>query len=88
MLDFRFGRFSYLLNFLLGYGCNFVKKFYKWFGDLLEKKMGNIDVIFEEVFWFSCCLWFYESLIKILGIISMIKDFSLNKIIKVVKYIK
>lgn len=50
LLDSRFGRLSYLPNLLSGYGCNPAKKFYKWFGELLEKKMGNIDVTFEEHF--------------------------------------
>lgn len=32
-----------------GYGCNPANKFYDWFGELLEKKMDEKDVTFEEV---------------------------------------
>lgn len=52
MLDVKFGVFSFLFNFLIGYGWNFGNRIYNWFGEVIEKKMGNKDVIFNEVFVF------------------------------------
>uniref|UniRef100_K1QW66 EF-hand domain-containing protein n=1 Tax=Magallana gigas TaxID=29159 RepID=K1QW66_MAGGI len=48
LLDSTYGKLSYLPNLMSGYGCNPANKFYDWFGELLEKKMDEKDVTFEE----------------------------------------
>ncbi|XP_065929686.1 uncharacterized protein [Magallana gigas] len=47
--DAKFGILSLLPNLLTGYGWNPAARLYNWFGELLEKKMGNKDVTFYEV---------------------------------------
>ncbi|XP_052682470.1 uncharacterized protein LOC128163053 [Crassostrea angulata] len=48
LLDAKFGILSLLPNLLTGYGWNPAARLYNWFGELLEKKMGNKDVTFYE----------------------------------------
>lgn len=65
MSDAKFGVLSLLPNLLTGYGWNPGNRIYNWFGEVIEKKMGNKDVTFGEVcvcwivnFWkFGSILW-------------------------------
>lgn len=47
--DVKFGVLSFLFNFLSGYGWNLGFKLYNWMGEVIEKKVGNKDIIFGEV---------------------------------------
>ncbi|XP_050394210.1 uncharacterized protein YqhO-like, partial [Patella vulgata] len=49
-LDHRCGYCSLLPNLLSGYGWNPGKKIFNWFGDKMEKKTGNPDITFKEVY--------------------------------------
>lgn len=49
MSDAKFGVLSLLPNLLTGYGWNPGNRIYNWFGEVIEKKMGNKDVTFGEV---------------------------------------
>lgn len=53
MSDAKFGVLSLLPNLLTGYGWNPGNRIYNWFGEVIEKKMGNKDVTFGEV----CVCW-------------------------------
>ncbi|XP_065930254.1 uncharacterized protein [Magallana gigas] len=48
VLDAKCGILSLLPNLLTRYGWHPGNRFYNWFGELLEKKMGNKDVTFDE----------------------------------------
>eukprot|EP00105_Crassostrea_gigas_P043531 XP_019927679.1 PREDICTED: uncharacterized protein LOC105340042 isoform X6 [Crassostrea gigas] len=49
-LDAKFGVLSLLPNLLTGYGWNPGNRIYNWFGEVIEKKMGNKDVTFGELY--------------------------------------
>uniref|UniRef100_A0A8W8MC69 PNPLA domain-containing protein n=1 Tax=Magallana gigas TaxID=29159 RepID=A0A8W8MC69_MAGGI len=48
VLDAKCGILSLLPNLLTRYEWHPGNRFYNWFGELLEKKMGNKDVTFDE----------------------------------------
>nr|XP_034310168.1 uncharacterized protein LOC105319593 [Crassostrea gigas] len=48
VLDAKCGILSLLPNLLTRYGWHPGNRFYNWLGQLLEKKMGNKDVTFDE----------------------------------------
>ncbi|XP_071790966.1 uncharacterized protein [Asterias amurensis] len=49
-LDARFGVLSVLPNFLKRFGWHPGNKLYSWFGKMIQKKTGNPDSTFEEVY--------------------------------------
>lgn len=49
-LDAKFGVLSLLPNLLTGYGWNPGNRIYNWFGEVIEKKMGNKDLTFGELY--------------------------------------
>ncbi|XP_021371602.1 uncharacterized protein LOC110462095 [Mizuhopecten yessoensis] len=50
LFDARCSFFSFLPNLIRRYGVHPGNKLYQYFGDLLEKKTGNPDVTFEQVY--------------------------------------
>nr|XP_034309105.1 uncharacterized protein LOC105339290 [Crassostrea gigas] len=49
-LDAKFGVLSLLPNLLSGYGWNPGLKLYNWMGEVIEKKVGNKDITFGELY--------------------------------------
>ncbi len=49
-LDAKFGVLSVLPNFLKRFGWHPGNKLYSWFGKMIQKKTGNADITFEEVY--------------------------------------
>ncbi|XP_022101336.1 uncharacterized protein LOC110984974 isoform X2 [Acanthaster planci] len=49
-LDAAFGKLSLLPNMLRKFGWHPGNRIYEWFGDIVQKKMGNRDLTFEDLY--------------------------------------
>lgn len=50
VLDHKFGYLSLLPNLLTSYGWNPGRRIYKWFGQRVYEKTGDMDTTFKQVF--------------------------------------